>query len=85
MASPSAQPDSQSLVALVLVSKKALQHGESLCARAHALAGSSAQTAIDTLALDAHLRWIGGVVGEQFKVCFNYSVVLISCSYVTMN
>jgi autophagy-related protein 17 len=63
---PTTEP--QSLVALLLASKKALQHGEQLCERAHAYASASSKSAVDALALDARVRWIGGVVGEQFKV-----------------
>ena len=56
------------LVALVLQSKKALQHGEQLCSRASLLSSTSAQHAIDVLALDAKVRWISDAVLEQLKV-----------------
>lgn len=56
------------IVALVLQSKKALQQGEQLCSRAHALSNASAQAAVDVLALDAKVKWITGAVLEQLKV-----------------
>ena len=64
-ANPIAQPH---LVSLVLQSKKALQHGEQLCTRAHVASNASAQTAVDVLALDAKVRWISEAVMEQLKV-----------------
>ena len=63
--SPIAQPH---LVSLVLQSKKALQHGEQLCTRAHVASNASAQAAVDVLALDAKVRWISEAVIEQLKV-----------------
>ncbi|CCL98175.1 uncharacterized protein FIBRA_00169 [Fibroporia radiculosa] len=62
-------PGQPHLVSLVLQSKKALQHGEALCARASALSSASSQTAVDVLALDAKVRWITDAVLEQLKVC----------------
>jgi autophagy-related protein 17 len=62
---PIAQPH---LVSLVLQSKKALQHGEQLCTRAHVASNASAQAAVDVLALDAKVRWISEAVIEQLKV-----------------
>jgi hypothetical protein len=62
---PSGQPH---IVSLVLQSKKALQHGEQLCARAHALTGASARSAVDALALDAKVRWVISAVLQQFTV-----------------
>jgi len=56
------------LVSLVLQSKKALQHGEQLCTRAHTASNTSAQAAIDVLALDAKIKWIVDAVVEQLKV-----------------
>jgi len=56
------------LVSLVLQSKKALQHGEQLCTRAHVASNASAQAAVDVLALDAKVRWISEAVIEQLKV-----------------
>lgn len=56
------------LVALVLQSKKALQQGGQLCTTAQLLAGSSAQVAVDVLALDAKVRWMTSAVLEQVKV-----------------
>lgn len=58
------------LVTLVLQSKKALQHGEQLCLKAHALSNSSAACAIDVLALDAKVKWLGQAVSEQLAVSF---------------
>ncbi|KAG6854378.1 hypothetical protein C0991_007369 [Blastosporella zonata] len=65
MSSPSNQPD---LVSLVLQSKKALQHGEQLCSRAHAVSNASANMSIDIVALDAKVRWVTEAVGEQLKL-----------------
>lgn len=56
------------LVSLVLQSKKALQHGEQLCLRASSLSSTSAQTAVDVLALDAKVKWFTDAVLEQLKV-----------------
>lgn len=67
-ASPSAHTEQPHLVSLVLQSKKALQHGEQLCSRAHARSNASAQAAVDVLALDAKVRWISETVIEQLKV-----------------
>ena len=58
------------LVSLVLQSKKALQHGELLCSRAQTQYNSSAQEAVEVLALDAKVRWIADAIGEQLKVRF---------------
>lgn len=60
--------DQPHLVSLVLQSKKALQHGEQLCTRAHVASNASAQAAVDVLALDAKVRWISEAVVEQLKV-----------------
>ena len=65
MSSPPVQPH---LVTLVLQSKKALQHGEQLCSRAHAISNASARTAVDVVALDAKVRWVTEAVGEQLTV-----------------
>ncbi|KAG5645529.1 hypothetical protein DXG03_005804 [Asterophora parasitica] len=65
MSSPPAQPP---LVSLVLESKKALQNGELLCSRAHAVSNASANTSIDVVALDAKVRWVTEAVGEQLKL-----------------
>jgi len=70
--SPSQSPDAAGqphLVSLVLQSKKALQVGEQWCSRAHAANQASAQAAVDVLALDAKVRWIGKAVVDQLKVC----------------
>ncbi|KAF8813299.1 hypothetical protein BYT27DRAFT_7180774 [Phlegmacium glaucopus] len=64
-ANPIAQPH---LVSLVLQSKKALQHGEQLCTRAHVASNASAQAAVDVLALDAKVRWISEAVIEQLRL-----------------
>ncbi|KAG6334225.1 hypothetical protein ID866_4869 [Astraeus odoratus] len=70
MASPqgSNQADQPHLVTLVLQSKKALQHGEQLCSKANALTNASAQCAVDVLALDAKVKWIGEAVIEQLRL-----------------
>jgi len=57
-------------VSLVLQSKKALQHGEQLCARAHTESNASAQAAVDILTLDAKVKWLVEAVVEQLKVRF---------------
>ncbi|KAF8223109.1 hypothetical protein L208DRAFT_1370346 [Tricholoma matsutake] len=56
------------LVTLVLQSKKALQHGEQLCSRAHAISNASARTAVDVVALDAKVRWVTEAVSEQLTL-----------------
>ncbi len=56
------------LVSLVLQSKKALQHGEQLCSKAHALSSASLQSSVDIFALDAKVRWLSGAIVEQLKV-----------------
>ncbi|KAI6003417.1 autophagy-related protein 17 [Pisolithus marmoratus] len=56
------------LVSLVLQSKKALQHGEQLCSKANTLTNASAQCAVDVLALDAKVKWVGEAVIEQLKL-----------------
>ncbi|KAF8623669.1 hypothetical protein AX17_007367 [Amanita inopinata Kibby_2008] len=56
------------LVSLVLQSKKALQHGEHLCSKAHAQSSASAQSAVDILALDARVKWLSAAVVEQLKM-----------------
>jgi autophagy-related protein 17 len=68
MSSPPTQPDQPHLVSLVLQSKKALQHGEQLCSRAHAVSNTSAHSAINVVALDAKVRWVTDAVAEQLKV-----------------
>ena len=72
MASPpsATRADQPHLVSLVLQSKKALQHGEQLCSIANTLTNTSAQCALDVLALDAKVKWISEAVIEQLKVCF---------------
>ncbi|KAF8348852.1 autophagy-related protein 17 [Amanita rubescens] len=56
------------LVSLVLQSKKALQHGEQLCSKAHALSSASLQSSVDIFALDAKVRWLSGAIVEQLKM-----------------
>jgi hypothetical protein len=56
------------LVQLVVLSKKALQHGEQLCSRARSISVDSAQAAVDVLSFDAKVRWINNAVTEQLKV-----------------
>ncbi|KAG6900219.1 hypothetical protein C0993_001288 [Termitomyces sp. T159_Od127] len=60
--------DHSHLVSLVLQSKQALQHGEQLCSRAHAVSNASANISIDVVALDAKVRWVTEAVGEQLKL-----------------
>lgn len=62
MSSPPVQPH---LVTLVLQSKKALQQGEQLCSRAHAISNASARSVVDVAALDAKVRWVTEAVKEQ--------------------
>lgn len=61
--------DNSHIVSLVLQSKKALQHGKTLCSRASDLSNSSAQDALDILALNAKVKWLSDAVLEQLKVC----------------
>ncbi|KAF6757238.1 autophagy protein Apg17-domain-containing protein [Ephemerocybe angulata] len=65
---PSEPTEQPHLVSLVLQSKKALQHGEQLCSRAQSQYNTSAQEAIEVLALDAKVRWIAEAIGEQLKL-----------------
>ncbi|KAH9919879.1 autophagy protein Apg17-domain-containing protein [Amylocystis lapponica] len=64
----SPDPGQPHLVSLVLQSKKALQHGEQLCSRASSLSSTSAQHAVDVLALDAKVRWITDAVLQQLRL-----------------
>ncbi|KAH8118232.1 autophagy-related protein 17 [Phellopilus nigrolimitatus] len=61
-------PETPHLVSLVLHSKKALQHGEQLCTRAHELTHATSAVATDVLALDAKARWITQGIQEQLKL-----------------
>jgi len=82
--SPSQSPDAAGqphLVSLVLQSKKALQVGEQLCSRAHAANQASAQAAVDVLALDAKVRWIGKAVVDQLKVRLARSNVQLTVTH----
>ena len=65
MSSPPTQPH---LVSLVLQSKKALQHGEHLCSRAHAVSNTSARISVDVVALDTKVHWVRDAVTEQLQV-----------------
>lgn len=56
------------LVSLVLQSKKALQHGEQLCSKAHTQSSASAQASVDILAIDAKVRWFSGAIVEQLMM-----------------
>ena len=58
------------IVSLVLQSKKALQYGEQLCTKAKNISNSSAQSAVDVLAVDAKVRWVTDAIVEQLKVGF---------------
>jgi hypothetical protein len=60
--------DQPHLVQLVVLSKKALQHGEQLCSRARSISVDSAQAAVDVLSFDAKVRWVNNAVTEQLKV-----------------
>ncbi|KAI0342909.1 hypothetical protein BDW22DRAFT_1357454 [Trametopsis cervina] len=66
------------LVQLVLLSKKALQHGQQLCSRARTVSVESAQTAVDVLALDAKVRWITNAVTEQLKLAASVAKIIES-------
>ncbi|KAK2460900.1 hypothetical protein APHAL10511_007370 [Amanita phalloides] len=68
MTSPESSQQQPHLVSLVLQSKKALQHGEQLCSKAHALSNASAQSSIDVLALDAKVKWLSDAIVEQLKL-----------------
>ena len=63
-------PETTHLVSLVLHSKKALQHGEQLCAQAHELMRTASELATDVLALDAKVHWVSQGIQEQLKVRF---------------
>lgn len=71
MSRPNSPPSTESphLVSLVLQSKKALQHGEQLCSRAHDLSFKTSEVAAELLALDAKARWIAQGILDQLKVC----------------
>ncbi|KAG6861353.1 hypothetical protein C0995_001086 [Termitomyces sp. Mi166 len=63
--------DHSYLVSLVLQSKQALQRGEQLCSRAHAVSNASTNISIDVVVLDAKVRWVTEAVGEQLKLVAN--------------
>ncbi|KAI0649281.1 autophagy protein Apg17-domain-containing protein [Trametes meyenii] len=68
-ASPAeSSPEQPHIVSLVLRAKKALLQGEQLCTNASSLSTSSAQTAVDVLALDAQVRWMSEAVLDQLKL-----------------
>lgn len=71
--------DQPHLVSLVLQSKKALQHGEQVCSRAHASYNASAQEAVEVLALDAKVRWVTDALLEQLKVHSAPNQLCTSC------
>ncbi|KAJ3566149.1 hypothetical protein NP233_g7185 [Leucocoprinus birnbaumii] len=68
MSSSTPSQDQPHLVSLVLQSKKALQHGQQLCSRAHARSNASSKAAIDVLAADAKVRWMTESIIEQLKL-----------------
>ncbi|TFK40266.1 autophagy protein Apg17-domain-containing protein [Crucibulum laeve] len=74
--SPSLLQEQPHLVSLVLQSKKALQHGEQLCSRAHTQSNASAQVAVDVLALDAKVRWISESVIEQLRLAASVAKII---------
>jgi hypothetical protein len=59
----------ESLLQLVLRSRKALDHAKTLCLRAETLSSGSTQHAVDLLALDAKVTWVSDGIVEQLKVC----------------
>ena len=61
-------PEQPHILSLVLHAKNALQEGQQLCTRASSLSTSSAQAAVDVLALDAQVRWMSEAVLDQLKV-----------------
>ncbi|PIL29794.1 hypothetical protein GSI_08000 [Ganoderma sinense ZZ0214-1] len=66
--SPPVDPEQPHILSLVLHAKKALQEGQQLCTRASSLSASSAQAAVDVLALDAQVRWMSEAVLDQLKM-----------------
>ena len=58
----------ESLLQLVLRSRKALDHAKTLCLRAETLSSGSAQHAVDLFALDAKGTWVSDGIVEQLKV-----------------
>ena len=60
--------DNPPILSLVVQSKKALQHGEQLCLRAHEVSRGSTQVAAELLALNAKIQWIAQGLAEQLKV-----------------
>jgi len=58
----------ESLLQLVLRSRKALDHAKTLCLRAETLSSGSAQHAVDLFALDAKVTWVSDGIIEQLKV-----------------
>ena len=65
-------PEQPHILSLVLHAKNALQEGQQLCTRASSLSTSSAQAAVDVLALDAQVRWMSEAVLDQLKVSICY-------------
>ncbi|KAF7312338.1 Kinase activator [Mycena indigotica] len=60
-------PD-QNLVALVELSKSALQAGEQLCFQANDLSNQASGSVVDVLALDAKVKWVTEGVLEQLRL-----------------
>lgn len=60
--------DTPHFVSLVLNSKKALQHGEQLCSKAHDLSFETTQVAAELMSLDAKAWWISRGILDQLKV-----------------
>lgn len=58
----------QSLVEYFLQSKKALAHGQSLCAHASDLNSATASTAVEALAFEAKGQWMNEAIIEQLNV-----------------
>ena len=56
------------LLSLVLRSRKALDHTQTLCSRAEVLAKDSTELALDLVAVDAKVRWTSDMISDQLKV-----------------
>jgi hypothetical protein len=63
-----AQDTSRDVLSLVLRSKKALDHTQTLCLHADVLAKESTQLALDVCGVDAKVRWGSEMIMEQIKV-----------------
>lgn len=73
--------DTPHFIQLLVDSKKALQHGEQLCSKAHELTFETSQVAPELMALDAKARWTSGEILEQLKVRIICSVI----GYILIN